>query len=128
MGGCSDNETSGSFNIVSVLSTSAQANLLAEMCRPNPDNAENLSGWPNMMEATDLLPSGIEAESALTATNARTIHQMLSQKFLSRSTQADELPNVDALAESCRGANCTAEEFSRVICYTHLTSAEFLFY
>ena len=128
MGGCAENETSGSFNIISVLSTSAQANLLSEMCRPNPENSENQSGWPAMLDASTLLPITIDPNSALTSANARTIHQTLSQKFLSRNTLASEFPSLDSLTNSCRSANCTAEEFSRVICYSHLTSSEFLFY
>ncbi len=122
LGGCPTNGADKRFNIVSILTTSTQLNLVNQLCDPKSE------GGDKQIPASSLLPSGIDAQMAGNATRAQTIGESLTRDYLGRNLTAAESTKLQDVGTQCAAANCTSEELARVICFSTLSSAELLFY
>lgn len=122
LGGCPTNGADARFRVVSILTTSTQLGVVAELCAPSGDPGELA------IAATDLLPAGVAENQAMTSTLATTIGTHVSEAFLGRAPSVAELDEYASAGTACAEALCTAGEFARVACFGVLSSAELLFY
>ncbi len=122
LGGCPDNDPSGRFSTVSVLTTSTQLSIATELCDPLLDGIENHAA--NEI----LIPSGTVDNAAINPDGAVAVLEHQVARFFGRSPTDDEVTEIRLAGEECERLRCTAEEFARPLCYALLSSAEVLFY
>src|SRR5690606_3908979 len=106
LGGCPDNEVSGRFKAVSILSTATQEAFIGQLCNPS-----NRGGGG--VRSSVLLPDGVSAGDTLSAELAQDIlaHQVGS--FFSRRPVDEELQMAEETSAACLPAPCDAEAFAR---------------
>ncbi len=119
LGGCPDNQVSGRFTAVGILSTATQEAFVANLCR-----AENDGG----AATSQLLPEGVKGSQELTEKLGEEIVEYQVRKFFSRQSVPDEMSMASKAALACQPAPCDAENFARSACYALLSSSEMLFY
>lgn len=121
LGGCPDNQVSGRFKAVSILNTATQEGFVAGLC--NPSLAKE-AGVPVKL----LLPADVSANAALDVDVAVRIAEHQIGQFFSRTPVDAETTMATLAVDACVPKPCTAESFSRVLCYALLSSSEMLFY
>lgn len=118
LGDCQDNDPSGRFSIISVLTSGAQISFAADVCGPGEagDMAASIGA---------LIPDSMSSDTATNADIAESLLRYQSDKFFGRPPTADEVNDIRVAGEGC---NCSVEEFARPLCYAMVSSAEMLFY
>lgn len=121
LGGCPDNEVSGRFKAIGILSTATQEAFVTGLCNPG---GQERGGVP--IEA--ILPSNIGKNDALSADLAEQITRFQIGAFFTRQPVEAEIEMARSSAEACSPGPCDAEDYARVSCYALLSSSEMLFY
>jgi hypothetical protein len=121
LGGCPDNEVSGRFKAIGILSTATQEAFVTGLCNPG---GQERGGVP--IEA--ILPSNIGKNDALSADLAEQITRFQIGAFFTRQPVEAETEMARSAAEACSPGPCDAEDYARVSCYALLSSSEMLFY
>lgn len=121
LGGCPDNEVSGRFKAVGILSTATQEAFVTELC--NPAMVEGAG-----VGVSRLLPEGVSPSKALDESVAEEILGHQVGTFFSRMPLESELAMARTSAQACVPKPCDAESFARASCYALLSSSEMLFY
>lgn len=121
LGGCPDNEVSGRFKAIGILSTATQEAFVGSLCNPAMVTGEGVS-------ADVLLPNGMGARQALDADVAQSIVTHQVGRFFARRPVDAELEMAETGAAACVPKPCDAESFGRALCYALLSSSEMLFY
>lgn len=121
LGGCPDNLVAGRFKAISILNTATQEAFVAGLCNPGGEKGEGVN-------AKVLLPNGVSPATVLDADLAVRIAEHQIGEFFSRTPVDAEVTMAQTGAGSCVPKPCTAESFSRVLCYALLSSSEMLFY
>jgi len=121
LGGCPDNQVSGRFKAISILNTATQEGFVTSLC--NPGLAKE-TGVPAKL----LLPADVSANTQLSTEVAQKIATYQIGEFFSRLPSEAELSMAEVGVDACVPKPCTAESFSRVLCYALLSSSEMLFY
>lgn len=120
LGGCPSNEIGGRFTTVSVLNTSVQESMIADVC--------GLTGDNDAISLAPLLPEGVSGSAALDEDLAIEIIERQTRLFLGREPTEEERELARANANECTPAPCDAEGFARPVCFALLSGAEMLFY
>jgi hypothetical protein len=121
LGGCPDNEVSGRFKAIGILSTATQEAFVAELCNPAGVEGE---GVP----IADLMPSGLDSAQLLSDELAQTITEFQVGEFFSRRAVEAELEMARTASATCAPGPCDLEIYARASCYALLSSSEMLFY
>jgi hypothetical protein len=121
LGGCPDNQVSGRFTGVSILSTATQEAFVSSLC--NPSNSGDRG-----VEISRLLPDGVGPNDSLSPELAEQIADYQMKEFFSRRPVDEEREMARTAAAQCEPSPCDAETFARVSCYALLSSSEMLFY
>ncbi len=121
LGGCPDNEVSGRFKAIGILSTATQEALVGELC--NPGEVEG-AGVPGSV----LLPPDMNPAQVLSEALAEEITEHQVRSFFTRKAVEAELEMARTAAASCAPGPCDAETYARASCYALLSSSEMLFY
>ncbi len=121
LGGCPDNEVSGRFKAVGILSTATQEAFVGELC--NPAQVDD-RGVP----IGALLPPSMDSSQVLSVDLAQQVTEHQVRDFFSRKAVAAELEMAQVAAEACTPAPCDVETYARASCYALLSSSEMLFY
>ncbi len=122
LGGCPKNDVGGRFRIVSILTTAQQLNFVNQVC--NPSFSADLHG----VDPGELLPAGVDPDTAVDGDLAAKIVSYQTKRFFSRKATSDEIDQAREHGAACARQVCTAEEFARPSCFALLSSSEMLFY
>jgi hypothetical protein len=122
LGGCPENDVSGRFRIVSILTTATQLGFVNEVCNPTVDPDAGGAAIAR------LLPPDVGERRAVDPELAAEIVGWQTRRYLGRRPEAAELEAARAHGEICANSRCTAEEFARPACFAILSSSEMLFY
>lgn len=121
LGGCPDNSVGGRFTTVSILTTATQEGFVARVCDPGMTRERGAA-------IAQLLPSDLQADSALTPEVAERIMSFQVTRFFGRQGRTTEREAAQQAAATCAPKPCSAETFARPLCYALLSSSEMLFY
>jgi len=121
LGGCPDNEVSGRFKAIGILSTATQEAFVADLC--NPSGMER-RGVP----IEYLLPKGVSPSAVLSEELAQQVTEFQVRSFFTRRAVDAELEMASRAAQTCAPGPCSAETYARAACYALLSSSEMLFY
>lgn len=121
LGGCPDNEVSGRFKAIGILSTATQESFVSDLCNPALVSGQGV-------KVSLILPQGMDPSGALDAATAAEVVRHQVGQFYSRLPVEDELTMASAGAEACSPKPCSNETFGRALCYALLSSSEMLFY
>lgn len=121
LGGCPDNEVSGRFTAVGILSTATQEAFVSELCNPALVSGRGA-------QASAILPPDVSKSDVLSPELAEKITDFQVKKFFTRVPVPEEMSMAQRGATACSPSPCTAETFGRGLCYALLSSSEMLFY
>ena len=121
LGGCPDNEVSGRFKAIGILSTATQEAFVSNLCNPNGTEGE---GVP----IEYLLPPGMDGATVLTEDLASQVTEHQVGDFFTRKAVDAEISMAKTAAASCTPSPCDVETYARASCYALLSSSEMLFY